>query len=85
MTKYNIYFKKYSPMKRDYVKFIKVVETNDIYNAIGRLICFSTESIKNVYYFLRLTDDETYEKEWEESGYEKISSDLWMYNEEGGE
>ena len=77
MPKYNIYFRKYNIIARDYVQYIKVVETHDIYHEIGKLICQSIERIENIGYTLPATSLEECEKYWIERGYEKVANNLW--------
>ena len=50
MKTYVIYYWKYEIFARDYVFYIKLVETNDIYHEIGKMICTSIEHIKSIRY-----------------------------------
>lgn len=79
--RYNIYYHKYNIFGRGYGKYIRVVFTDDIYREIGKLICNSLESIRNVRYTQPKADREACEILWIEGGYRKITDYLWAYGE----
>ena len=81
MKRYNIYYTKYSILARDYVPFIKVVYTEDIYHEVGKLICKSLEKIDSIRYTAPRASEEACEQYWLESGYEKLSENLWILKE----
>ena len=78
MARYNIYYRKYNILARDYVPYIKVVETDDIYHEIGKMSCTSLEKIESISYTKPTASREECEKYWTERGYEKLSNNLWM-------
>ena len=87
MKRYNIYYTKYNFFVHDYVPYIKVVETDDIYHEVGKLICKSIEKIDNIRYIESYVTLEACEKLWLESGYRKLSRDTWVKDlsfEKGG-
>jgi hypothetical protein len=59
-------------MARAYIRWIMVVETNDVYHEIGKLICNSLEEIRNVRYTEPKASHEDIEKLWKESGFHKV-------------
>ena len=75
MKRYNIYYKQYNILARDYLSYIKVVETDDIYHEIGKMICTSMEKIKSIGYTEPRASVADCEKYWLESGYVKIGND----------
>ncbi|MBP3308250.1 MAG: hypothetical protein J6L90_02300 [Clostridia bacterium] len=76
--RYNIYYHKYSIMANDYIMYIKVVETEDIYHEIGKIISQSLEHIKRIRWTKPKATREECEKLWLEDGYERLgSSDRW--------
>lgn len=78
MKRYNIYYKKYSIIARDYIPHIKVIYTNDIYHEIGKVICNSLEEIKNIRYTEPRASIEECEQLWKEEGYHEISKGNWI-------
>lgn len=78
MERYNIYYKKYSILANDYIDYIKIVYTDDIYHEIGLLICSSMEHINEIRYTKPSASIEECEKLWVESGYKKLSETLWV-------
>ena len=81
MKRYNIYYTKYNIMARDYIPYIKVVYTNDIYHEIGKMICTSIERIDRISYTEPRASEEACEKYWLEEGYERLSNNLWFLSE----
>ena len=77
MPRYNIYYRQFSIIARDYVPHIQVVETDDIYHVIGKLICTSLEKIENIRYSQPRATQEECEALWREHGYRKYSGNLW--------
>lgn len=78
MTRYNIYYTQYNIMARANIPYIKVVYTNDIYHEIGWMICNALEHIESIRYTKPRASIEACEEFWLESGYVKISDNLWM-------
>ena len=78
--RYNIYYSKYSPFARDYIQYVKVVYTHNIYHEVGKLVCTSIEDIKSISYTKPNSSVEDCEKYWLENGYKKLCSNLWSYN-----
>ena len=76
-ARYNIYYRKYSILARAYIPYIKVVETDDIYHEVGKIICTSIEKIEEIRYTKPNATKEACEELWEKSGYEKISDNFW--------
>lgn len=77
MKRYNIYYTKFNIIARDYIPYIKVVYTDDVYHVIGEMICTSLEKIDRIRYTKPQASEEDCEKLWTESGYIKISDCLW--------
>ena len=77
--RYNIYYQKYNIIARDYIPYIKVVETTDVYHEIGKMICNSIEEIKNIRYTEPKASKEKIEAYWIEKGYRQIdNSNYWV-------
>lgn len=83
MARYNIYCRKYNIMARAYVTYIKIVETDDIYHEIGKIICNSLEKIENIRYTQPRASQEQCEELWRQRGYKKIADTLWRMDEKG--
>lgn len=77
MTRYNIYYTKYNIIANDYIPYIKVVCTDDIYHEIGKIICTSLEKIDSIRYSKPKASIEDCEKLWEKDGYIKIRDNFW--------
>lgn len=77
MKTYVIYYWKYNINARDYLFYIQLIKTMDIYHEIGKMICSSIENIKNIRY-TELYDDELeiYIKHLNDE-YHKISDNLY--------
>ena len=78
MARYNIYYSKYSIFARDYVPYIKVVNVEDVYHEIGKMICQSLEKIESIRYTKPQASQEDCEKLWIESGYRKLTENTWI-------
>ena len=78
LKRYNIYYRKYNIMANGYLPYIKVINTNDIYHEIGKMICQSIEKIESISYTEPVASREDCEKCWADNGYRKISDDLWV-------
>lgn len=81
MTRYNIYYTRYNILARDYIPYIKVVYTDDIYHEIGKMVCTSIEKITSIHYTKPKATVEECESYWLDEGYKKISDNLWMLAE----
>lgn len=81
VTRYHIYYRQYNIFANDYIPYIKIVETDDIYHEIGKMICTSLEEIENIRYTQPRASQEDCEKLWTEGGYEKITDTLWRISE----
>ena len=77
MERYNIYYRQYSIMARDYIPYIRVVYTDDIYHEIGKMICTALEKIEHISYTKPRAGIEDCEQYWRDEGYIKISNNLW--------
>lgn len=77
MTRYNIYYTQYNILARDYIPYIKVVYTDDIYHEIGKMVCNALERIERISYTRPKASVEKCEHFWVESGYIKLSENLW--------
>ena len=77
MTRYNIYYTKYNIIARDYIPYIQVVYTDDIYHEVGKLICTSIEEIKRISYTKPNASEEECERYWVKEGYVKVLKNLW--------
>ena len=78
MERYNIYYRKYSIIANDYVLYVRVVNTDDIYHEIGKMICTSIERIESISYTKPKASQEECEKCWENNGYRKLSPNTWI-------
>ena len=78
MKRYNIYYRKYNIFANDYVPYVKVVNTTDIYHEIGKMICTSIERIERISYTEPIASQQDCEKLWEEQGYRKLTNDIWV-------
>ena len=78
MTRYNIYYRKYNILANDYVPYVRVVYTDDIYHEIGKIICTSLERIEHIRYTEPKASQEECEKYWAESGYRKLCENIWI-------
>lgn len=77
MTRYNIYYTKYNIIANDYIPYIKVVYTDDIYHEIGKMICTSLEKIDSIRYTEPKASIEDCEKLWIDEGYINIGNNIW--------
>ncbi len=77
MPRYNIYFRRYSILGGAYSSNVLVVNTDDIYHEIGKLICRSLEHIDSIRYTEPRASKEDCEKLWFENGYEKIDNNYY--------
>lgn len=78
MKRYNIYYRKYNIIANDYIPFVKVVETDDIYHEIGKMICTSMEKIDSISYTEPRVSQKECEKYWTDNGYRKLSHNIWV-------
>lgn len=78
MKRYNIYYKKYNIFANDYIPYIRVVETDDVYHEIGKMICNSIEAIKSIRYTEPRGSREDLEQLWREEGFEQIDKNNWV-------
>ncbi len=77
MERYNIYYQRYNILARDYIPYVRVVDTKDVYHEIGKMICTTLEEMKNIRYTKPKATYEECVELWEEKGYKKISEDTW--------
>lgn len=79
MKRYNIYYQKYNIFANDYISYIRVVETYDVYHIIGEMICNSLEAIKNIRYTEPKASREDCENLWQQRGYRKLGdTNYWI-------
>ena len=78
VKRYNIYYKKFCIIARDYIPYIKVVYTNDVYHEIGKMICNSLEEIRNIRYTEPKASVEKIEEYWKERGYRQLDKSHWV-------
>ncbi len=77
--RYNIYFEQYSIITNNYSKYIMCVETEDIFHEIGKLVCTSICSTRNIRYTKPQASKERCEELFKEKGYRKISNtNTWI-------
>ena len=50
MARYNIYYHRFNILARDYIPYVTVVDTEDVYHVIGKMICTTLEELKNIRY-----------------------------------
>ena len=77
-TRYNIYYTQYILFANANIPKIRVVETEDIYHEVGKMICSALEKIVSISYTHPRASIEECEKYWRERGYRKISNDTWV-------
>lgn len=77
-TRYNIYYTQYNLFADANILKIRVVETEDIYHEVGKMICSALERIVHISYTHPKASIEECEKYWIEQGYRKVSSDTWV-------
>jgi len=77
MARYNIYYHRYNIIARDYIPYVRVVETEDIYHEIGKMICTTLEEMKHIRYTKPKATHEECVQLWEDKHYVKISDDTW--------
>ena len=75
--RYNLYYSKFNIFARGYVRYVKVIETADIYHEIGKMICTTLEHIKRISYTEPKATREECEELWMQAGFEKIDTNLW--------
>lgn len=71
---YKIFYKKFSVFGGDYLSYVKVVETDDIFHEVGKLICTSIERVKDIWYGT-IRDESAFNVSrdyWESQGYRRI-------------
>ena len=77
--RYIIYYRKYNIFGNCYLRYIRVVETEDIYHIIGKMICTTLEKIEQIWYSAAKLSLEKYEAHWTELGYRQIdNSNDWV-------
>lgn len=81
MKRYNIYYRKYNIIANDYIPYIKIVHTDDIYHEIGKIICTSLEKVENIRYTEAMACLEKIEQIWKAEGYRKLTNDIWIMDE----
>ncbi len=81
MPRYNIYYRQFNIIARDYIPHIQVVETDNVYAVIGKLICTTLEKIENIRYSQPRATQEQCEALWLEHGYRKYSGNLWVLDD----
>ena len=84
MERYNIYYSRYNIIANDYIPYIRVVETSDVYHEIGEMICTSLAKITDIRYTQPKATREECEKFFEEHGYRKLGENLWIKELQNG-
>ena len=82
--RYNIYYSRYNIIANAYIPYIKIVETNDIYHEIGKMVCSTLEKIVDIRYTQPKASREDCEKIFEERGYRKLGANLWIKEKYNG-
>lgn len=77
MARYNIYYRKFNIFANKDIPCIKVIDTDDIFHEIGKMICTSLEKIEEIRYTEPKASQEDCEKLWIERGYRKIADNIW--------
>lgn len=78
---YHIYYKRFNLATKGYVRFIKVVETTDIFHEVGKLVCQSMEKIEDIHYFTPRIPQTEVVKKWIDNGFVQWSENLWIIPE----
>ena len=81
MERYHIYYRKYNIFANDYIPYIKIIYTDDIYHEIGKMICTSLEKIDILCYTIPKASEKDCEKLWVERGYQKVDDTLWRLSD----
>ena len=76
--RYNIYYAQYSYLISDYVDYIKVVFTNDIYHELGKMICTSSQKPLGLCYHKPKASEKECSRIWKNIGFEQVSPNLWQ-------
>ena len=78
--RYNVYYTKYNILVNAYVPYIEVVETDDIYHFIGKMMYTTFEKIDRIRWTEPKASREKCEELWVSNGYVKIdnSGNFWM-------
>lgn len=85
VERYNIYFSKYDTIAKEYVRYIKVLVTDDVYLDFKKLTLSPTERIDKVVFVRPALSQERIDKLWEEKGYYKINDTTWVKRLSEGE
>ena len=79
MKSYSIHYHKYNIFANNYVRYIKDVETDDIYYEVGKMMCQSLERISKISYTLNkdgITRDICDCRE--KCGFTKLDKSTWI-------
>lgn len=77
MEEYIIYYQKYSIFCNGYRQWITIVNTNDIYHEVGKLVCQSLENIKNIRYCTNQQSRDECEDRWLQRGFHSVGQNSW--------
>ena len=73
-TRYNIYYTQYNLFANANIPKIRVVETEDVYHEVGKMICSALERIVRISYTHPTASIEECEKYWIERGDDTIGN-----------
>ena len=74
---YNLYYLKYNIIHNDYIQYVQIIVTDDIFHYVGEMLYKTFEEIKNIRWNEQKLPSEEYIKLFESSGYEKILNNTW--------
>ena len=73
---YGVVYNEYSIITNDYIRYLRVVETNDIFHYVGRMIYQAFCEIKNIRWF-EIKEIDGFEERMKDRKSVKISNDLY--------
>ena len=74
IKRYNVYYTKYNIFANDYVPYIRVVETDDIFHYVGKMFYQTLEKIGCIRWTEPKASREECEKMWIAEGYSKLDA-----------
>ena len=76
MTFYGIVYEEYSILANDYIRYLKIIQTNDIFHHVGMMIYKAFCEIKSIRWF-EIDVIEDFEERMRDRGSVKLSDDLY--------
>ena len=76
VKRYNVYYTKYNIFANDYVPYIRVVETDDIFHYVGKMLYTTFEKIERIRWTQPKASREDCMNLWLSNGYTCIGSSM---------